>query len=125
MTIERKVVDTVRTATGALTYFGVQPQPSDDRPAPLPVAIVNRSGSEWPRVFCGTDDKLTVAEIQTDYYAETAEGARRLADQGRAALIALDPPPTLTNEFSLYDPESRAWRVIQRWSMTDYQPSLP
>lgn len=125
MTVERTVVDCVALTTGKTTYFGVQPQPDDGSPAPLPVVIVNRPNSTWPGAFCGTDDRLALTEIQVDYYAETAEAARRAADDGRAGIIALAERPTLTSEISTYDSESRAWRVLQRWAIADYQPVLP
>jgi hypothetical protein len=132
MALERLFVDTLAATIDGPAYYGIQPQPPDETPAPLPVSIVNRPDSRWPRAFCGTDVNLEMIDIQVDLYHETAEGARRNADRARAALAALrtgEPgsavAPTLISEQSFYDRQSRAWRVMQRWTATDYEPALP
>lgn len=126
MSVERLIIDTVEAATGGVaTFFGMQPQADDDHPSPMPVNIVNRIRTDWLNNFCGADPALNTSGIQVDYYAETAEQARRLADQGRAAIIALPDAATLDSEVSFYDQVSRGWRVMQQWNIPEYQPSLP
>lgn len=130
MIVEKRVVDAVAAATGVLTYFGVQPQAEDDRPSPLPVCIVNRTGARWASEFCGADIALAITTIQVDSYAETAEGCRRIADKARAAVRDLIDDtgkriaPALDSEVSFYDTQSRGWRIMQVWTPPDYQPSL-
>lgn len=127
--IEKDIVDRLDAVLSAEVYYGMQPQPPDDAPAPLPVVIVNRVASVWLGGFCGTDTDLSTAGIQVDYYDETAEGARRLADQGRVALRDLVASSAggalLDSEVSYYDEDSRGWRVQQRWDVADYSPALP
>ena len=131
MIVEKRVVDAVAAATGAPTFFGVQPQADDGQPAPLPVVIVNRTGARWASEFCGADTALAITTIQVDSYAETAEACRRIADKARAAVRdLLDDAgkriaPSLDSEVSFYDTESRGWRVMQVWTPPEYQPSLP
>ncbi|WP_457813450.1 hypothetical protein [Sinorhizobium meliloti] len=126
--IEKDIVDLLDARLAAEVYYGMQPQPPDNVPAPLPVVIVNRVASVWYGGFCGTDTDLSRPGIQVDYYDETAEGARRLADQGRIALRDLVASSAggalLDSEISYYDEESRGWRVQQRWDMADYSPAL-
>ncbi|UFX03602.1 DUF3168 domain-containing protein [Sinorhizobium medicae WSM1115] len=126
--IEKDIVDLLDARLAAEVYYGMQPQPPDNVPAPLPVVIVNRVASVWYGGLCGTDTDLSRAGIQVDYYDETAEGARRLADQGRIALRDLVASSAggglLDSEISYYDEESRGWRVQQRWDMADYSPAL-
>ncbi|MCA1404691.1 hypothetical protein I6F26_10180 [Ensifer sp. IC3342] len=126
--IEKDIVDRLDAVLSAEVYYGMQPQPPDDRPAPLPVVIVNRVASVWLGGFCGTDTDLATAGIQVDYYDETAEGARRLADQGRVALRDIVASSAggalLDSEISYYDEDSRGWRVQQRWDVADYSPAL-
>lgn len=130
MMIEKTMVDSLKTACAVETWFGAQPQGDDESPSSLPVIIVNRPDSTWLSTFCGTDPDLSIPMMQVDYWAETAEQARRLADTGRLTLIALADTtgplhPTLQTEDSSYEPIARAWRVIQRWWVPDYQPALP
>ncbi|MEJ6847546.1 hypothetical protein V3589_15160 [Sinorhizobium fredii] len=126
--IEKDIVDRLDAVLSAEVYYGMQPQPPHDHPAPLPVVIVNRVASVWLAGFCGTDTGLSTAGIQVDYYDETAEGARRLADQGRVALRDIVASSAggalLDSEISYYDEESRGWRVQQRWDVADYSPAL-
>lgn len=126
--IERDVVDRLEAVLPAQVYYGMQPQPPNDAPAPLPVVIVNRIASIWMGNFCGTDTDVSNVGLQVDYYDETAEGARRLADQGRVALRDLVASSAggglLDSEISYYDDESRGWRVQQRWNVADYSPAL-
>lgn len=124
MSVEKLIIDTVRTATAEPVYFGMAPQPVDDVPSPMPVTIVNRIRTDWLNAFCGTDPNINTSGIQIDYYAETAEGARRSADAGRNAIIALPDDATLDSEVSFYDQVSRGWRVMQTWNIAEYQPSL-
>jgi hypothetical protein len=127
--MEKDLVDALGVACDCPSYYGMQPQPDDGAPAPLPVVITNRSASEWFGAFCGTDTRLSNATIQVDYYADTAEAARRMADTGRDVLASYDDngasgTGTLDSEVSYYDEESRAWRVMQRWTIPDYHPSI-
>lgn len=108
----------------APVFGGMAPQPEGNTPAPLPVVVVNRVASVWSSTFCGTDLALAVTDLQIDFYARSNEIARRLADQGRALIAAVDPPPTLESELTTYDEASRAFRVIQTWRATDYQPAI-
>jgi hypothetical protein len=124
MTVEKLIIDLVKAATGAPTYFGMAPQPEDNVPSPMPLIIVNRIGTTWQNTFCGTDGALALASVQVDYYAETAEGARRLGDSGRNAIIGLVDAPTLDSEISYYDTVSRGWRILQQWNIAEYQPTL-
>jgi hypothetical protein len=130
--IEKIIVDTLRTACAIDAWFGAQPQGSDEVPSEMPVVIVNRIEANWLSEFCGFDDELAITGMQVDYYAETAEAARRLSDKGRKAMKDLTDPadsvalcPTLETEASFYDAVSRAWRVMQLWLVNDYQPALP
>jgi hypothetical protein len=127
--IEKDIVDALEAQLSAEVYYGMQPQPPNDAPAPLPVVIVNRIASVWLGSFCGTDTDLSKVGLQVDYYDETAEGARRLADQGRVALRDLVASSAggglLDSEISYYDDQSRGWRVQQRWNVADYSPALP
>jgi hypothetical protein len=127
--IEKDIVDALEARLSAEVYYGMQPQPPNDAPAPLPVVIVNRIASVWLGSFCGTDTNLSSVGLQVDYYDETAEGARRLADQGRVALRDLVASSAggglLDSETSYYDDQSRGWRVQQRWNVADYSPALP
>lgn len=123
--MEKNLVDALGLALNVDSFYGMQPQPPDSAPAPLPVVITNRVASVWYAQFCGTDTNLSNSGIQVDYYADTAEQARRMADQGRALIAAIDEPGVLESEVSYYDEESRAWRVMQRWTLPDYSPSIP
>lgn len=105
-------------------YYGTAPQPEGNAPAPMPVVLVNRGASAWSTTFCGLDQDLAVSDLQVDVYARTNEISRELADQARLAVAAIDPAPSLENEFSIYDSEARAWRVIQTWRAIDYRPRL-
>ena len=109
-------------------FYGVQPQSDDGQPSQMPVVIINRVSSTWIGAFCGTDTDMAVTGIQVDYYDETAEGARRLADGGRMSIRDLVGDSAgggiLESEISYYDDDSRGWRVLQRWSLTDYVPQL-
>jgi hypothetical protein len=120
MIAEKNICDLLFAATAIPTYFGVQPQPPSGEPSPMPVIIVNRTASEWVNEFCGTDTALSLATIQVDYYAETAEACRRAADTGRTAMAG----QSLNSEVSFYDEMSRAWRVMQAWTVTDYSPTI-
>lgn len=129
MIVEKTICDALQTATGVATYFGVQPQGPVGEPSPMPVIIVNRTGSTWPVGLCGTDTALSIATIQVDYYSATAEGCRRYADTGRDTMRDLEDGgapscPGLQSEISFYDDMSRAWRISQNWSITDYSPAL-
>lgn len=130
MMLEKTMVDTLAIACACETWFGAQPQGDDESPSALPVVIVNRPDSAWIADFCGTDPDLAIPLMQVDYWAETAEAAKRLSDVGRTALIMLNDPtgplyPVLQTEDSTYEPIPRAWRVMQRWVIPDYQPALP
>lgn len=130
MRIERTFCDSLLLATSVETWFGAQPQGSDEVPSSMPVIVVNRPETDWLATFGGTDVGLAVTVMQVDYYAETAEAARRLADIGRTTIAALEDSTgplygTLDQEISLYDSISRAWRVVQRWTVPDYIPALP
>jgi hypothetical protein len=125
---ERHAVDTLKTL-GVPVYFGSAPEPPNDEPTPLPVVIVNRTASDWTAEFCGTDVFLERLTLQVDFYAETAEEARRLADRGRSLIRDLTSErggffPALQSETSMYDDLSRAWRVLATWRVADYAPSL-
>jgi hypothetical protein len=125
--IETEIVNLLRTLAPA--YYGTAPQPPGDEPTPMPVIIVNRIAARWPFGFCGTDGDLSLVTVQADYYAETAELARQLADQGRLQIAEMiiggqAVAPALENEFSMRDDVARAWRVSQQWAATDYAPSL-
>lgn len=131
MIVEKRVIDAVNSVTGVLTFFGVQPQGPDDQPSPLPVVIVNRTGTRWANEFGGADTGLAITQIQVDVYAETAEGCRRIADLARTAIRDLADDdgnricPTLDSEVSFYDQESRGWRIMQVWTPPEYEPVLP
>jgi hypothetical protein len=131
MNLEKNMVDTLAAACNVPAWFGAQPQSDDEAPSEMPVIIVNRPDADWLNDFSGVDVDLAVTTIQVDYYAETAEAARRLADAGRLAVRDLvdqdDDPicPALSTETSFYDQVSRAWRVMQQWRVPDYNPSLP
>lgn len=131
MIIETAIINALKPGTPA-TYYGTAPQPLGDEPTPLPLIIVNRTASRWLYGFCGTDGAPSLVTVQIDYYAETAEQARELADAGRAAMATLTHPdqapprlvaPALENELSLRDDVSRSWRVSQQWTVSDYSPS--
>lgn len=126
--IETTIQATLRAAlTGSPpppVQLGVRLQPSDNRPAPLPVVIVQRIGSTWPSTFCGTADDLSLAQIQVDFYALQSDEALRHARECRAAFRNLPVRPTLQNEISLYDDASRSWRVVQTWTAPDDAPYL-
>lgn len=130
MIIETAIVNLLRDPLGP-TYYGTAPQPEGDEPVPLPVIVVNRMSSRWPAGFCGTDPALSIPTLQIDYYAETAQEARQLADQGRDLIAGMADPDDqravgaiLENEFSSRDDVSRAWRVLQQWTIPDYSPSV-
>jgi hypothetical protein len=128
--LEKAICDLMHAVTGVETWFGAQPQGNDDEPARLPVVIVNRPDSTWLATFCGTDGDLALATMRIDFWHTTAEGARRLADKGRVAMIGLTDDkgplaPILGSEVSYYEPMARAWRVMQAWQVPDYQPVLP
>lgn len=130
MKIEKTIVDLMESATATETWFGAQPQADDEEPARLPVVIVNRTGSDWLATFCGTDPELAIATIRIDFWDKKAEGARRLADKGRKAMVTLQDEtgvlcPVLASEVSYYEPMVRGWRVMQQWQVPDYQPALP
>lgn len=128
MIIETAIINALRGPLGA-TYYGTAPQPDGDEPVPLPVVIVNRPASKWLSGLTGTDPGLSVVTVQVDYYAETAQQAREMADTGRGLILGLTHPggdsvaPSLENEISLRDDVSRSWRVMQQWSATDYSPA--
>jgi hypothetical protein len=112
--LEKAICDLMHAVTGVETWFGAQPQGSDDEPARLPVVIVNRPDSTWLATFCGTDGDLALATMRIDFWHTTAEGARRLADKGRVAMIGLADDkgplaPILGSEVSYYEPMARAW----------------
>lgn len=130
MMLERTIVDLMASATSVETWFGAQPQGTDEEPSRLPVVIVNRPDTGWLATFCGTDDQLSLATMRIDFWAKKAEDARRLADKGRKAMITLADDtgplfPILGSEVSYYEPMARAWRVMQQWQVPDYLPSLP
>lgn len=131
MIVEKLIVDRLKLALGIPVYFGMQPQGTDEVPSRMPVAIVNRSDSNWMVGFCGTDPDLSVARIQIDYYAEQAADARGWADTGRRTMIGMIDDdgaalaPGLNDEQSFYDQLSRGWRVMQTWEVTDYAPAIP
>ena len=131
MNLERRIVDLMRTVNGDTeAWFGAQPQGDDESPSKLPVIIVQRPDTVWLNEFCGLDPDIAIPVIQIDYWAATAEQARRLADAGRTLMIGLKDPndnlicPSLQMEESLYEPMARAWRYLQRWYVTDYLPVL-
>ena len=132
MNLERRIVDVLRVGCAVETWFGAQPQGDDESPANLPVVIINRPDVQWLNDFCGLDLSLGIAVMQVDYWAETAEQSRRLADKGRVLMASLTSAdtggypycPTLQMEESLYDPTGRAWRWLQRWNVPDYDPVL-
>lgn len=130
MALEKLIVDLMQASTGVEAWFGAQPQGTDEEPARLPVVIVNRPDTNWLATFCGTDPDLNIATMRIDFWDTKAEGARRIADKGRAAMVALTDGvgplcPVLNSEVSYYEPMVRAWRVMQQWAVTEYQPSLP
>ncbi|MCM5690102.1 hypothetical protein M8037_15045 [Sinorhizobium meliloti] len=79
--IEKDIVDLLDARLAAEVYYGMQPQPPDNIPAPLPVVIVNRVASVWYGGFFGTDTDLSRPGIQVDYYDETAEGGQESAGE--------------------------------------------
>lgn len=128
MTIERSIVDLMRAALGVPVWFGAQPQESDNAPSIMPVVIVNRPEVGFINTFAGVDPDLALTTMQLDYYDETADGARRMSILGRQAMTQLADGlkplcPTLDTEESFYDSMSRAWRVLQRWTVPDYAPA--
>lgn len=131
MSLEKNVVDTLAAACAVPAWFGAQPQAEDEAPSEMPVVIVNRPDADFLNDFAGADIDLALTTIQVDYYAETAEAARRLADAGRIAVRAIADAeanpicPVLATESSFYDQISRGWRVMQQWRMPDYSPALP
>jgi hypothetical protein len=129
--VEKLVCTTLAAVLIDEVWFGVAPQPEANRPIPLPFIIVNRPGSEWLNQFCGVDLNLAITSLQIDYYAGGAEAARRLADQGRAVIAALVDeagdklaPAIGIEQGPLWDSDSRAWRIIQPWTVGDYQPAI-
>lgn len=128
MIIETAVIEALR-ALAVPVYYGTAPQPEGDQPVPLPVVIVNRVASGWLSDLCGTDPGMSVVTVQADYYAETAQQAREMADQGRGLIAGLVQPDSrkvggvLDNEISARDDVSRSWRVIQQWTIPDYSPN--
>jgi hypothetical protein len=61
---------------------------------------------------CGTDDGTTdTTRIQIDYVAQTHGAAVALRDQGRAALMTVEPPAVRDTGFETYDAETKTHRV--------------
>lgn len=126
MIVEVEVINALRAGLTLAppVHNAVAPQPEGDQPAPLPLVIVNRTAAAWSSTFCGTDFDLAITDLQVDFYARSNAAARTLADEARPIIGALDPPPTLQSEITIYDDTARAFRIVQTWRTADYNPRL-
>jgi hypothetical protein len=122
--IEAKFIATLETELGVPVYFGTAPQKQDDAPIDLPVIVLNRIATSWLSTLCGTDTTVCQATVQVDIYNSGAAAATALADQARAVLAQDVSVPSLENESVQFDEFSKAWRVMQQWRVSDYQPAL-
>ena len=73
--------------------------------------------------ICGTDDGETdETQVQIDYVAKTAGAALALRQQGRAALMATDPPCSRGSGFQGEDTETKTYRASDNYL---FHPSSP
>ena len=69
-------------------------------------------GFETNPDLCGTDDGSTDdTRVQIDYVAMTHGAAVALRDQGRAALMLVDPPCVRDGGFETYDADTKTHRA--------------
>lgn len=89
---------------------------------PQPPAV-----AEWPAIrytfsttpivdSCGDgDDDTAEREVQLDLVAEKRTDIRALRLAVRAAMKTFSPPAICTNDFSLFDSETKTFRRVMRY----------
>lgn len=127
MNVERRMIEILRATpalSGVLIRYGYTPQEDEKLVPTLPYMVLERSGSEWVEVICGTYTNGCFVDVLLTTYQKGQFAARELAEAARTALLTSNEVPSLTNETDNYDPEARAWSVSQIFRVWDDAPSV-
>lgn len=127
MNVERRmlaILQAVPELAGVLLRYGYVPQEDEKQVPTLPYMVLERTGSEWVEVICGTYTNGCFVDVLLTTYEKNQFAARELAEVARTALLTSSEVPSLTNETDNYDPEARAWAVSQIFRVWDDAPSV-
>lgn len=127
MSVERRMIEILQATpdlSGVLVRYGYVPQEDEKKIPTLPYMVLERTGSEWLETTCGTYQNGCFVDVLLNTYAKDQFNARELAQSARMALLTSSECPSLTNETDNYDPEARAWSVLQIFRVWDDAPSV-
>jgi hypothetical protein len=105
-------------------YYGYAPQTDEKTPTPLPLLVMQRTGSNWTTDMCGTRPRPCFVTLNITHVARTNEAARAQAQAARLELIACAEMPRLDGETEDFDPDLRGWAVIQTFTADDDSPDV-
>lgn len=125
MSLEQTLLPVLVTAFNPVPVRAVHAeQLTDLLPAQVPLVVFSRVGSYWSDwdTFCGSNVLLADVTLEVNYLDLTLEGARRLADTGRATLAAQHA--SLASEFDVWEPALKVYRVTALFNLTDNHPQI-
>lgn len=117
MSVESRFFDILDAVTDApladaRKSVGYARQDDEKQPTDVPLCVIQRTGTEYVQVICGTYPQHW-ATLAVVHIARERDATREQAQQAALALCTSDEVPELQGDSEEFDVELNAWMVTQ------------